>query len=282
MQRSFMSFVVLAAILAAACGGGDKEPAATAPAPMASSVPQTPMPPAVTPVTAASPTIAAAPTSNNAEGRAAAAGVFGALMVAFWAGGLAGNAPGPPAAQPAAAYLPPPPPSFKLIRDFTERSYGWTEDTTTMEVAGNIAQAGDPSVPSATAGLLLTAVFRPVDPQTAARVRAAFATLSEQDLREAISDRGRYLEFSVQSLRALAARDLGEGGVGFEMTVKTDDTSAQPFGASSILNTYRVYFFSRGAYIGGVVRIGYVDPIPEIVDDLGLAKIIDGKLKGAP
>ncbi len=230
----------------------------------------------------ASPTIAAVPTSDNVEGRAAVAALFRALMAQFYVGGLAGNAPGPAADPTLASYLPPLPSGFTLSRDFTERSYGWTEDNATVEVAGNIAQADDPSEPSGVVGRLLTVVFRPEDRQAAARFRAATAAVSEQDVREAIGIRARDFKFSVLSLRSLPATDLGDGSVGFEMAVNTDDTSAQPYGAPSMLNTYRVYIFSRGAYIGGVVRIGYVDPIPESVDDLGLAKIIDDKLKGAP
>ena len=38
----------------------------------------------------------------------------------------------------------------------------------------------------------------------------------------------------------------------------------------------------RGNYAGGVLRMAFSDSLADDVDEIGLARIIDAKLKGAP
>ncbi len=44
----------------------------------------------------------------------------------------------------------------------------------------------------------------------------------------------------------------------------------------------RMYLFARGNYAGGILRMAFTDKLSDDVDEVGLAKIIDGKLKSAP
>ena len=54
---------------------------------------------------------------------------------------------------------------------------------------------------------------------------------------------------------------------------------------SNLKLTMHMFVFGRGDYIGGVIRMGFTDTLPAGVDELGLAKVIDGKIQagsGAP
>lgn len=51
---------------------------------------------------------------------------------------------------------------------------------------------------------------------------------------------------------------------------------------SKLVITMRMYLFARGDYAGGILRMAFTDALSDDVDEVGLAKIIDGKLKSAP
>ena len=44
----------------------------------------------------------------------------------------------------------------------------------------------------------------------------------------------------------------------------------------------RMYLFARGDYAGGILHMVFADTLAGDVDEVGLAKIIDNKLQGAP
>lgn len=58
--------------------------------------------------------------------------------------------------------------------------------------------------------------------------------------------------------------------------------SGEPGAPAPNLFVIRMYLFERGGYLASVLRVAYVDPMPDMVDDLGLVRAMDALLTGTP
>jgi len=106
----------------------------------------------------------------------------------------------------------------------------------------------------------------------------------EQDLRNLISaSDDTSLGLSIQTLRLLESPGFGNGAIAFELTAKPGGVSAggEPGAPAPNRFVIRVYVFERGGYLAGVMRVGYTDPLPDLVNDLDLAKTMYALLAAA-
>jgi hypothetical protein len=165
-----------------------------------------------------------------------------------------------------------------------------------MDVAAKMAFSGDISSGDPTgAGILMVLVIKPEDLEALGESFDAFSNLDEEALRDALgASAGGGLGVELKSVKVLDAGGLGDGGAGMEMTIELggaigglsrlgvgEDAEGADIGQLRVM-TMRVYVFARGDYAGAVMRIAFSDELPDDVDDLALAKIVDEKLKAAP
>ena len=300
MKRALFSLVIVMASAAAACGGGDKK-----------SAPAEPAAPTEKPAASATAKIAsktpgssktATPEATSKSERAVS-GVFGAVF------SRALNDPQEPAATSAGEgdpslkqYLPAEadlPAGYTPTGQYTFRAPDGISETGGIDIAAEIASTGDATAPNpdfSKVGVLMAMVLKPDDLQSLGGAVDAIKGLSEQDLKDALLQ-GAGVDglFVIKNVRILDASGLGDGSVGFQVTIDlgafssiisgfAGDATPEP-GApdlSKLAITMRMYLFARGDYAGGVLRLAFSDSLANDVDEVALARIIDAKLKGAP
>ncbi len=226
MKRSFPSFVSLVAVvtlLAAACGGGDKKPAATAAAP-------TEQPTAASTARAASKTPAAAKTSSSTSAtkdEKAVGGLFNSLFNGALSGGAGGGAASLGEGDPTLAkYLPSNddlPPGYTPQGQYTFRAPDGISETGGMDIAAEMAATGDVSASQpdfSKMGILMAMVIKPDDLQSLGEAFDSVRSLDTQELQDALTQgTGDAGIFTIKDVKVLDAKGLGEGNVGFQMTI---------------------------------------------------------------
>jgi hypothetical protein len=168
-----------------------------------------------------------------------------------------------------------------------------------MDIAAEVATTGDVSADQpdfSNAGVLMAMVIKPDDLQSLGDAFDSIKGLDKKDLEDALlQGTGTDGLFILKDVRVFDTKGLGDGNVGFQMTIDlgafgamfgglAGDATPEP-GAPDLSNlqmTMRMYLFARGDYAGGILRMAFADTLASDVDEVGLAKIIDGKLKGAP
>jgi len=301
--------VIAMAIVAAACGGGGKksptaEPASPTQKPAATATANTA---AKTPASSVSATPAKSATpASSSKSEKTISGLFGSLFSSALSGG-----PGAPGASglgegdPALAkYLPSNadlPAGYTPQGQFNFRAPDGISDTGGINVSAEIATTGDPSAAKADfskAGVLMAMVLKPDDLQSLGAAFNSIKSLNEQDLKDTLAQGAGSGDGSlvlIKNVKVLDAAGLGDGNVGFQMTIDlgaiasifsglggdaTPESGAPDL--SKLVMTMRIYLFARGDYAGGIMRMAFSDSLTDDVDEIGLAKIIDAKLKAAP
>ena len=300
MKQRLFAVAVVIVVFAAACGGGDRkaptaEPATATEKPAATATAKTA---AKTPTSSKSATPVA---TSKSEG--AVSGIFGAIF------SRALNGPQEPAATGAGEgdpnlkqYLPAEadlPAGYTPSGQYTFRAPDGISETGGIDIAAEIASTGDATAPNpdfSKVGVLMAMVLKPDDLQSLGGAVGAIKSLSEQDLKDALlQGAGADGLFVIKDVRILDASGLGDGSVGFQVTIDlgafssiitglAGDVTPEP-GAPDLSNlrlTMRMYLFARGSYAGGVLRLAFSDSLADDVNEIGLASIIDSKLKGAP
>ena len=141
-------------------------------------------------------------------------------------------------------------------------------------------------------------VLKPDDLQSLGAAFNSIKSLNEQDLKDMLAQGAGSGDGSlvlIKNVKVLDAAGLGDGNVGFQMTIDlgaiasifsglggdaTPESGAPDL--SKLVMTMRIYLFARGDYAGGIMRMAFSDSLTDDVDEIGLAKIIDAKLKAAP
>lgn len=139
-------------------------------------------------------------------------------------------------------------------------------------------------------GILMAMAMKPDDLQSLGDAFSQFKNLSRQDLEDAMKQGiGDTKGFAIKDVRVLDVNGLGDGAAGFQITMDLSGLmnafggSAQTSGAPQLSSmTMRMYMFARDDYAGAVIRMGFSDTLADDVDELALARVIDGKLKSAP
>lgn len=292
MTRSWFSLVAVVTIFAAACGSGDKK---------------APPPTAATPELAASQTPAPGKTpvaskTTTTKSEKTISGLFGLLFNGVL-NGAAGNEPGglgegdPSLSQ----YLPPDsalPDGYAPGGQYTFRAPDGISDTGGIDIAAEIATAGDTTAANpdfSTLGVLLALVMKPDDLQSLGAAFNSIKAFTQQELDDALSaGTGTEGLFKVQNAKVFQTDGLGDGNVGMQMTIDlgafgslfgglAGDATPDAAGPdlSKLKLTMRLYLFARGDYAGGLLRMGFTDSLAGDIDEVGLAKLIDEKLKTA-
>jgi hypothetical protein len=294
---------LILALASAACGGGDKKPSATVAAPK-----DQPAAAATPGVAARSPTVSkasarASSTASASKDEEAVGGLFNLLFNKALNGGEGGDTSGLGEGDPnLTKYLPSNadlPPGYTSRGQQTYRAPDGISETGGMDIAVEVATTGDVSTDQpdfSNAGVLMALVIKPDDLQSLGDAFDAIKGLDEQDLEDALlQGTGTDGLFTLKDVRVFDTDGLGDGNVGFQMTIDlgafgaifsglAGDATPEP-GAPDLSNlqmTMRIYLFARGDYAGGIVRMAFTDKLSDDVDEVELAKIIDGKLKGAP
>ncbi len=305
MKRTLFSVLTVITVTAAACGGGDK----AAPTPEPAAPTQKPAVTATANAGATTPASAKSATPARSKGEKAISGLFGSLFSSAFSGGgqsadsLGGGGLGE--GDPALAkYLPSNadlPEGYTPQGQFTFRAPDGISETGGIDVATQIASTGDPTAIDADfskAGMLMAMVLKPDDLQSLGEAFDTMKELDEEDLKEAFAegagggDGGLML---IKNVDVLEADGLGDGNVGFQLTIDlggiasifsglTGDATpeADAPDLSKLAITMRIYLFARADYAGGIMRMAFSDALADDVDEIGLAKIIDNKLKAAP
>ena len=298
MKRTLFGVVAFVTLLAVACGG-DKNTSSSA-----TSAPATQTTGSSATAKPASKTPAPAKTSgaDGAKSKDVVSGLFSTLFTGALNGGTTPGSLGdgdPTLKQylPADSDLPK---GYAFQGQFTSRAPDGVSTSGGIDIAAEIATNGDPSAKDpdfSKLGLLMAIVLKPDDLQSLGSALDSIKELSEQDLASAFSqggagDTGGLIR--VKNVKVLDASGVGDGGAGFQMTIDLGGLAdilgalggdATPASGgpdlSKLAITMRMYLFARGDYAGGVIRMAFADSLPGDVDELGLAKIIDGKLKAA-
>jgi len=138
--------------------------------------------------------------------------------------------------------------------------------------------------------MLMSMVLKPDDLTQLGEQFSQAKNLSEQDLRDALDQgTGGLGGMNITDVRVLDASDLGDGGFGMAMTIDMSellgafagalgDTEDAPDIASMSTMTMRMYIFAKGDYAAGIMRIGFASNLPDDVDEMALARVIEGRL----
>ncbi len=298
MKRSLLSLLAVAAIAAAACGGTDKKTAPTTAAPTEPTTAATPKSSSKTPTASKTATSATKDKSGELVG-----GLFGSVFSnAFGGGSDSGAANGLGAAdETLKQYLPSNsdlPDGYTPMGLRTFRGPDGISDTGGIDIAIETATKGDVSSAEdfSKLSMLMAMVMKPDDLQSLGDAFDAIKDLDKEDLEDALTQGatgGSESMFAIKDVKVLDADGLGEGAFGFQMTLDLGGLGSI-FGAlgdsgsdsgapdlSELVITVRMYLFSRGDYVGGIMRMAFSDELEDDVDEIALAKIIDRKLKSA-
>lgn len=289
MSRTLAAVLLILTLGGVACRGGDKQPAAapTGATAIASATPR--LIPTVT--AAASPTEAASAAGSDSTS------AFGSLFSTVFGSALSGQS-GAGAGAGAQRDVDPTltrylltaddlPAGFTPFGQFTFRvpdgisKKGGMDMAMSMAMGGDI-RTGDPSK----ASMLMSMVLKPDDLTALGEALSSFGQLSDESLKQSIGDAGALGGIKIKDAHVLDASGLGEGGAGISMTMDLGDYLSKlggVAGASKVsVITIHMYMFGRGKYVGALMRMGFSDSLPAGVDELALARIVDGKLKSAP
>lgn len=293
MKLALIASISTLTVLAVACGGGPKSAPAPANTPAPTEVAPTAAPTklATAPTAAApAPVATAARTPSTTSGEKSFSALFSsAFGGAFRSGG--GNAGAGGLGQGDTSllqYLPDTsdlPPGYTPGGQFTFRSPDGISAAGGMDIAAELAMRGDVTSPVSSMDILMAMVIKADDLQALGEV---MKDLSQQDIEDALSAGGGAAGYKIKRVKVLDAAGLGDGGAGFEMTVDISQLGALIGGLAGSdaprldSMTMRMYFFGRGNYAGAVLRVAFSDTLPDDVDEVALANIIDGKLKSAP
>ncbi len=278
---------LLLVLALSACGGADKASTTTPLSSPASVVAATPAPPVAAATTAATPVppVSAAVTEKAKD---VVAGAFSTLFGNAFFAIILSLEIGAPRLDPAlAGYLPPPPAGFKLMADVMHAAADTDVSPfgSRADIALRVSSRGNSYTGPADAGRVVVAVARPEQPGAFAETAAALPRLSEQHLRDVISaNEDNSLGLTIQKLRLLESGGLGSGSIAFELTAKPGGVSGsgEPGAPAPDLFVIRLYLFERGGYFGAVLRVGYTDPLPDLVNDLELARTMYALLPATP
>ncbi len=117
--------------------------------------------------------------------------------------------------------------------------------------------------------------------------------MTTQDLRDAITQGTGELgsAIKINDVQILDASGLGDGGFGMSMTIDMSalmNALTGAFGGSGgdsstavakvSTMTMRMYFFAKGDYMAGVMRMGFVNSLPSNVNEKALAKVMASRL----
>jgi hypothetical protein len=296
MKRPLIALADGLALLAVACGGGDKKTASPTLAPTERAAADTATP---------GKTVVAGNTATpgaSTKSEKTISGLFGSIFTGALSG--PGQAPsglgeGDPALL---AYLPPNsalPSGYTPAGQFTFRALDGISQTGGINIAAELAMAGDPTASNpdfSKLGMLMALVMKPDDLQSLGAAFDSIKSFDQQQLNDALtSGTGTNGLFTIQNAKVFQTDGLGDGNVGMQMTIDlgafgslfsglsgtaTPDPSAPD--VSNLKLTMRLYLFARGDYAGGLLRIAFTDALPDGVDEVGLAKLIDDALKSAP
>jgi hypothetical protein len=297
MKRPLIAFAAGLAMLAVACGGGDKKTVSPTVAPTERVAADTAIP-AKTVVAGNTVTPSAATKSEKTI-----SGLFGSIFTGAL-NGPQGQAPnGLGAGDPALlAYLPPNralPSGYTPAGEYTFRAPDGISVTGGIDIAAELATAGDATASNpdfSKLGVLMALVMKPDDLQSLGAAFDSIKSLDQQQLEDALtSGTGANGLFTLQNVKVFQTDGLGDGNVGMQMTLDLgafgslfsglSGTATPDPGAPDLSNlklTMRLYLFARGNYAGGLLRMVFTDALPGDVDEVGLAKQIDDALKSAP
>jgi hypothetical protein len=295
MRRSMIVCAAGLVLLAVACGGGDKNAPSVAPTERAAA--QTPV---------AGKTVAAGRTATpkaSTTSEKTITGLFGSIFGGALSGPQGDVPSGLGEGDPTLAkYLPPNsalPDGYTPMGQYTFRAPDGISDTGGIDIAAEIASSGDPTASNpdlSKVGVLMALVMKPDDLQSLGEAFDSVKNLDQQELEDALTaGTGTEGLFTIDGARVFQTDGLGDGNVGIEMTIdlgafgslfgSLGGDAAQEAGAPDLSNlklTMRLYLFARGDYAGGLLRVAFTDSLPDDVDEVGLAKLIDEALKSAP
>jgi hypothetical protein len=297
MKRPLIALAAGLALLAVACGSGDKRAASPAVAPTEHAAADTAAP-AETVVAGNAATPSASTKSEKA---------ISGLFESIFSGGLngpQGQAPsGLGEGDPALLkYLPPNsalPDGYTPAGQYTLRAPDGISETGGINIAAEIAMAGDATASSpdfSKLGVLMALVMKPDDLQSLGAAFDSIKSFDQQQLEDALTTgTGTNGLFTIQNVKVFQTDGLGDGNVGMQMTIDLgafgslfsalSGTATPDPGAPDLSNlklTMRLYLFARGNYAGGLLRMAFTDSLADDVDEVGLAKLIDDALKSAP
>jgi hypothetical protein len=242
------------------------------------------------------PTIAVSKTTT-ARSSGDAAGIFGSIFSSALSSGSGGGVPGraPGGIQegdPALKqYLPSDsefPSGYTPVGEMTFRTPDGISATGGMNAAMKMAISGNPRATTpAGVSILMTMVLKPDDLQALGDAFGSIKDLNKQDLQDAF-DSFSGLGLNLKDIQVLDASAVVDGGAGLQMTIDMSGITGLFGGGGGVdtsqfsTMTMRMYFFARGGYAGAVMRMAFADTLPNDVDELALARVIDAKLKTAP
>lgn len=282
MKRMLLPLIAAMAV-AAACGGGDKKPAASAPTDQ----------PAAT--ATAEPTAQPTPTKKTAPAKdeKAVGGVFNSLFSGALSGGEAptGSAGLGQADPKLSTYLPADdefPAGFAPMGEFSFRVPDGISTNGKMDMAAKMAFSGGiASKDLSKMGILMAMVLKPDDLQSLGGAFDDIKDLDPQDLKDTFrQSAGGAGGFDITDVQVLDSRGIGDGSAGIQMTIDVGSLAGAFSGVGAVdgspgVITMRMYIFSRGDYAGAVLRMAFTNSLPDDGKELALAHIVDRNLKSA-
>lgn len=297
MQRLVPTALLLAALIAAACGAGSNKKPATPTDTPTSEVAATPAP--TNTQTRSSQTATAAanravrggsggsggaagatntPAQPGAAGGRGVSGLFSTLFGSALDDGTDDETEPPPASDGTITrFLPGPedlPAGYTSVSDATFRVPDGISTTGGIDIAMRGFKSDDPS---AGFSVLAAMVLKPDDLQSLGATIPRPGTVDEQALVDAIrAQAGGDLDNATIDIQLLDLAGVGEDGGGIQVTL-SDSSVADPAAAVGV--AMRMYLFSRGQYAGMVMRLVLGQALPGDADDLAVARLIDRNLQ---
>lgn len=269
--------VILAVVFALACGSGDKAPAAPKRTPAASAA-------------RATPTSAATRASGSQSGDAANAVSLLLGRALTGDGDVTGSGSlgaGDPALEAYVLKQSDLPSGYRIERTESTRVSDGISGSGTADLAASIASSGQ--FDSGQGSMLMSMAMRFSDLQD---LDKAFSQVNAEALASQLQSAGG-TEYAglFKDVHTLPTGDLGDHATGVAMTMDLASlfgSIAQALGGPSGTPvalptgipsgfTIRMYIFARGSLAGAVMHI-YAGPAPAGVDELALARIVDGRL----
>ena len=300
MKRPSLALVAAVAVLAVACRGGDKSAESpTAPPAAERTASQTP----ATAKTRAAGKAATPRAAGDSDREQTIRALFGSIFTGALNGPPGDVSGGPGEGDPALTqYLPPNsalPDGYTPAGQYIFRAPDGISETGGIDIAVEMAVAGDATATNpdfSKLGVLVAMVMKPDDLQSLGEAFNAIRSFDQQQLEDALtSGTGTEGLFTIQNAKVFQTDGLGDGNVAMQMTVDlgafgslfsglsgdaTPEAGAPDL--SQLKLTMRLYLFARGDYAGGLLRMAFTDSLADDVDEVGLAKLIDEKLKAAP
>lgn len=286
--RILAAFVVLVALAAAACGGNGK------PAPTQASKAS----PSVAPTVAPTPASTSGASTSTETGAEAVGSIFNTIFSSGALDGATGSGAasngGDPSLEQYLLSQADVPAGYTSQGDVTYRLPDGISKQGGMNMAASTFISGDPAAadPSGMT-ILMSMVIRPDGLTNLGGALSQAKNMTTQDLRDAITQGMGQLggAIKVNDVQILDASGLGDGGFGMSMTIDMSalmNTLAGASGGNATDNstavakvstmTMRMYFFGKGDYMAGVMRMGFSNRLPSDVNEKALAKVMAGRL----